>query len=186
MSYTRPPNLASASHPGIVMIGDNVKVSANGAISAVAPPLADIGTWAPRLISGPDGGAIITKTHSAAYFRNEQFIFLTFDIEVAEMQIGNPSSLVMLEGFPFISSTAGSYCGSATISYFKNMNVRCMHLTGSVLPSSYCCDLWFSSADRSSLETLQQGFIRPKTRLQGTVTYLGERLSANDRTGSSD
>lgn len=134
--------------------------------------LTEVSEWVPRLISGPGGGAISTTVHSAEYSKTGKFVFLTFDIQVVDMEAADRTSIVMLEGLPFSSMKSASYCGSVVFSYFKNLGSSIIFLSGSVLPDSYACCLWHEVSKTTELQSLEYGDIKPKTRLQGTVTYI--------------
>jgi hypothetical protein len=134
--------------------------------------ISEVSAWVPRLISGPGGGAISTEVHSAMYSKVGKFIFLTFDIQVIDMEAADNTSIVMLEGLPFSSIRADSYCGSVVFSYFKNLSSEIIFLSGSVLPDSYACCLWQESSKTTELQSLEYGDIKPKTRFQGTITYI--------------
>jgi hypothetical protein len=130
--------------------------------------------WTPKLISGPGGGAIAIKIHSAYHNKLGQLVTCTFDIEITELKKGNSSSYIMLEGLPHESFNLGNYAGSMTVSYFKEAGSPTTYLSGSVLCSSFACDIWYEKANTTTLDRLTRSDVKVGTRLQGIIQYFSE------------
>lgn len=188
MAYTKIPNTASKTDLGMVIVGDNIDVTPEGVISVdithalaglsaslgskSSPGIISKGAWIPKLISGPRGGMISISVNSAHFVNAGCFVFLAFDIEINRVDRGDSSSMVMLEGLPFLSIPTGMYCGSCTISNFTDMRSKVSQLSGSVLSNSYSCHLWKQKGNVTALENLEYGDIKEKTRLQGSISYI--------------
>lgn len=133
-----------------------------------------VGQWTPRLISGPGGGAITIKIHSAYFMKLGQFVFCNFDIEITELKKGNNPSYIMLEGLPYESLNLGEYAGSMTVSYFEEMGAPTTYASGSVLCSSFACDIWHEKANVTTLQRIIRSDVKVGTRLQGVIQYFSD------------
>lgn len=140
----------------------------------------ETGKWIPKLISGTHGAAIHLSPINCRYVKNGAFVFLTFDMTVANLEQGDPASIVMLEGLPFKvegrvdAYNSGEYFGSVIVSYFKNLNTKISYITGSVIKGSYACDLWYEKSSGYSLQQLQRSEIKIGSRFQGTIAYISD------------
>lgn len=140
----------------------------------------ETGKWVPKLISGTHGAAIYLAPSNCLFVKNGAFVFLTFDMSVVNLERGDSSSIVMLEGLPFKvqgkvdAYNSGEYFGSVIVSYFKNLNTKISYITGSVIKGSYAGDLWYEKSSGYSLQQMQRSEIKIGSRLQGTIAYISD------------
>jgi len=173
MAYINSQKVATRDECGLVKIGNHLDISNDGELTINLRSIIEEGVWQPKLISGPEGGAITCKILYANYSKIGSLVHAAFDLQVVQMERGKgkTSSHVMIEGIPLMSVSSDGYCGSVNITYFNNLNSSVCALSGSVRPESYSCDIWHSRKNVTTLAKLEYGDIKISTRLQGIIIY---------------
>jgi hypothetical protein len=170
-------NIATVSSLGVVKIGANLTIAADGTLSANVGSGGGgsgnitVGTWTPILDTTGIGVYVIAIRY-ATYSKIGQQVNCYFDFTVTSITGGTNPDTLFITGLPFTSNTSllGNV-GSLYTSYITGVSVGgyAGTITGTVPAASTQVNLW----DTNNVSTgLKQESVKALSQLIGTITYL--------------
>jgi hypothetical protein len=168
-----PTFTGQATIPTINLTGGQITFPATQSASADANTLDDYeeGTWTPIFAGSTTAGSCTYNTGAtvANYVKIGQLVYTTFSIVATSTHSG--TGTLLLNGLPFVISSASGWGGSPSIGYFGSVGVSITYISGYAGAGASGFLIEYTTAAQSTITNAAISLVVNNTHLIGTFVY---------------